>query len=173
MCGSLLAELACMQYRPQRCVSPCNTPYSALRQLSLRAAWHVLPLEPAATGRPRVCSGAGCVFRLHAYAWRASAALWRWLSPRGATLQACVWTGDCSTEGCANKCIINDDLAKSYFVLHDRAIGEGFYTGCPLLAHAVNLVLGHSGARRRLLTDGHVRSFTAPHAAPMHVPYQC
>ena len=68
-------------------------------------------------------------------------------------VQACLWTGDCPREGCADKCIINTQLTQSWDVLLDRSIGEESYAACPLLAHFINLALTTPGLRRRLLSN--------------------
>lgn len=69
-------------------------------------------------------------------------------------MQACVWTGDCSRGGCADKCITNRVLTQSWFVLLDRSIGEESYGACHLLAWYVRLALEVlENSRRRLLLD--------------------
>lgn len=53
-------------------------------------------------------------------------------------MQACLWTGDCSVGGCAERCIVNEGLTQSYSVLTDRAFGVESHLPCPDLAYWVN-----------------------------------
>ena len=73
-------------------------------------------------------------------------------------VQACIWTGACERDGCADKCIVSRAATQSYFVMLDHASGPRFYGACSALAFIVNAYgVEGDGGRRRVLSD-HVRS---------------
>ena len=82
-----------------------------------------------------------------------------------------MWTGDCPRGGCADKCIVNEKITNSWFVLLDRSMGEESYGACPLLAQWVWRTLSiTSSSRRRLLSDA-VRLSSHPRGGPSAIVY--